>query len=80
MQGNDTVLVADGLFRKVVKLMGNRFEISVVSDNKAWADERINDAIDEIRRIERLFTTYDDSSQVNQVNHNAVIRPVRVDR
>lgn len=80
MPKSEAYLVLPDLFRKVVKLMGNRFEISVVSDDRKWAEERIDDAIDEIRRIEKLFTTYDESSQVNQVNMNAGIQPVPVDR
>lgn len=80
MQGDDHFLVGDGLFKKVTRLMGNRFEISVVSDDRDWAESRINEAVAEIRRIEKLFTTYDESSQVNQVNQYAGIRPVKVDR
>lgn len=80
MRESETLLVSPGLFRKVLKLMGNRFEISVVSDDKDWADCRIDEAVDEIRRIESLLTTYNDSSQVNQVNKNAGICPVEVDR
>ena len=60
--------------------MGNRFEISVVARDKMWADDCAKAAVDEIRRIEKLFTTYDDSSQVNQVNKNAGIQPVKVDQ
>ena len=80
MRENETVLVSPGLFRKVLKLMGNRFEISVVSDDKYWAECRINEAVKEISRIEGLLTTYNESSQINQVNKNAGIRPVEVDR
>src|SRR5215207_7179093 len=80
MPGTEAYLVSPGLFRKVQKLMGNRFEISVVADDKQWAEERIDDAINEIRRIEKLFTTYDESSQVNQINKNAGVQPVKVDR
>jgi len=61
-------------------LMGNRFEISVVTDDKKWADECIQDAIEEIRRIERLLTTFDESSQANLVNKNAGLVPVKVDK
>lgn len=65
--------------KRIVKLMGNRFEITVVSGDAAWAEARIDDAIEEIRRIERLLTTFNDSSQTNLVNQHAGIRPVRVD-
>ena len=80
MHRNETYSVAETLFKKVVKLMGNRFEISVVSKDPHWASDRIDEAIDEIKRIEKLLTTYDETSQVNQINQNAGIRPVKVDR
>ena len=60
--------------------MGNRFEISVVSNNEIWANERIDEAIAEIQRIERLLTTFDENSQTNLINRNAGIAPVTVDR
>lgn len=60
--------------------MGNRFEISVVSDNEEWAEARIDDAVAEIQRIEALFTTFKDNSQTNQINAHAGICPVKVNR
>jgi len=68
------------LFKQVHKLMGNRFEITVVAGDEDWANERINEAVNEIRRIEKLFTTFSDDSQTNRINANAGIRPVRVDK
>jgi thiamine biosynthesis lipoprotein len=65
--------------KRILRLMGNRFEISVVSDNNNWAEERIDLAITEISRIEKLLTTFNDESQTNQVNANAGIKPVKVD-
>src|SRR6266542_589765 len=66
--------------RRVVKLMGNRFEISVVSDDANWAEQKIDIAIAEIKRIEKLFTTFDEGSQTNIINRNAGIHSVKVDR
>ncbi len=60
--------------------MGNRFEISVVSTDEEEANTNIDKAIQEIRRIEKLFTTFSDDSQVNLVNRNAGLKPVKVDR
>jgi FAD:protein FMN transferase len=60
--------------------MGNRFQLSVVSENKDWANERIDAAIDEISRIERLLTTFSPDSQTNLINQNAGIQPVTVDK
>ncbi|MES2328384.1 MAG: FAD:protein FMN transferase [Bacteroidota bacterium] len=68
------------LHKQSMKLMGNNFEISVVSDDENWANERIHDAVDEIRRIEKLLTTFDDNSQTNLINRNAGIEAVVVDR
>ena len=65
---------------KIQKLMGNRFEISVVSEDENWAKERIEKAISEISRIEKLLTTFNPNSQTNLINDNAGIKPVRVDK
>jgi thiamine biosynthesis lipoprotein len=67
------------IHQRVQRLMGNRFEISVVGEDAAWANARINEAIQEISRIEALLTTYNERSQTNQINANAGIRPVQVD-
>lgn len=60
--------------------MGNRFEISVVAEDEAWANDRIGEAVAEIQRIEALLTTFNDHSQTNQINVQAGIAPVRVER
>ena len=67
------------LYTRSIRLMGNNFEFSAVSADEGRAQERINEAIAEVRRIEKLLTTFDDASQTNQVNANAGIRPVKVD-
>lgn len=60
--------------------MGNRFEITVVSEDVKWANQRIDDAVAEISRIEKLLTTFKDDSQTNLINRNAGIAPVKVDQ
>ena len=79
MQIIDTACIASDVYRKVLKLMGNRFEISVVADDPLWANECIDEAVEEIRRIEKLFTTFNESSQTNLINRNAGVAPVHVD-
>ena len=79
MQITDTVCIASDVYRKVLKLMGNRFEISVVADDPLWANECIDEAVEEIRRIEKLFTTFNESSQTSLINRNAGLAPVHVD-
>jgi thiamine biosynthesis lipoprotein len=73
-------LVVHKVFKKGLRLMGNYFEFSVVAIDEAWAHEKIEDAITEVRRIETLLTTFNDSSQTNLINRNAGIAPVEVDR
>jgi thiamine biosynthesis lipoprotein len=65
-------------FKKEMLLMGNHFEITVVSDDEDWAHEGIDDAVTEIRRIEKILTTYKDDSETNLVNRHAGIKPVEV--
>ena len=60
--------------------MGNAFEITVVCEEEVAADCYMQLAMDEIRRIERLLTTFDQSSQTSQVNGNAGLVPTVVDR
>ena len=67
-------------FRRGEKLMGNAFEITVVGEDKSWAEERIDAAIGEIRRIEKLLTTFSEDSETNRVNANAGVQPVQVSR
>lgn len=73
-------MIALQVFKRSCKLMGNRFELSVVTTDEKWANERINAGIQEIQRIEKLLTTFSDDSETNQVNNNAGIKPVVVSR
>lgn len=66
------------LFKKEMLLMGNQFEITVVAENKDWAYQKINEGVEEIKRIEKLLTTYKDDSETNLINNNAGIKPVKV--
>ncbi|TCN60084.1 FAD:protein FMN transferase [Flavobacterium circumlabens] len=59
--------------------MGNNFTITVVAENEEIANKNIELAIEEIRRIEKLLTTYKEDSQTNLINENAGIEPVKVD-
>jgi FAD:protein FMN transferase len=68
------------VFKRAMRLMGNRFEISVVSTDEAWANAQIDTAITEIQRIEHLLTTFNEESQTNLINRNAGIQPVGVDK
>ena len=60
--------------------MGNQFEFCVVSDDDSLAAGQIELAIEEVKRIEDLLTTFDDNSQTNKINRMAGIKPVKVDK
>jgi thiamine biosynthesis lipoprotein len=66
------------VFSKSLKLMGNSFQISAVAESEDWANERIDAAIHEIQRIEKLLTTFNDESETALINKNAGIEPVKV--
>lgn len=66
------------IHRKAERLMGNGFEIAIVSDNQEWAFSMIELAITEIKRIEKLLTTFSDDSITNLVNKYAGEKPVKV--
>jgi FAD:protein FMN transferase len=59
--------------------MGNQFSFSVVTDDEDRASLQIDAAIAEVKRIEALLSTFKGSSQTNQINAQAGIRPVKVD-
>lgn len=66
------------IFKKSLKLMGNRFEISVISNDETKAFNDIDLAIAEIQRIEKLLTTFSNESITYSINENAGIKPVVV--
>jgi thiamine biosynthesis lipoprotein len=68
------------IHQKFLRLMGNSFALTVVEENAEIAEEHIDAAIDEIKRIEALLTTFSENSQTNLVNQQVGISPVRVDK
>jgi thiamine biosynthesis lipoprotein len=74
------ILSGQQVFRRVLKMMGNRFEFSIAADSEDTAGEKIDKAVKEVGRIEALLTTFNDQSQTASINRNAGIGPVRVDR
>lgn len=61
-------------------LMGSRFDITIVAVDSTVAEKNINLVIDEITRIENLISEWKPSSQVSEVNRNAGIKAVKVDK
>ena len=77
---NPTAAINNKSYSKGIKLMGNHFEFAAVSFDEIKATEGIELAIQEVRRLEHLLTTFDESSQTNRINAAAGIEAVRVDK
>lgn len=73
-------LNAQVLRKRAVKLMGSRFDITIVAKDSLLAEQNIDTVIAEVSRIENLISDWIPETQVSQVNHNAGIAPVKVDR
>lgn len=73
-------LFSQNTYKKRLTLMGSRFDITVIANNEEESEEYIQVAIDEIKRIERLISSWDPNSQTSLINKNAGIRPVKVDQ
>jgi len=67
-------------YKRTLKLMGSRFDITVVADNEAQGEAYIDWAVGEITRIEKLISSWDPNSQTSAINANAGKKPVKVDR
>ena len=66
--------------KKVLKLMGTRFEIGAVAPNDTLVWAAIEAGIAEIERIEKLISSWDENSQTAEVNRSAGKKAVKVDQ
>lgn len=71
---------AQQIFHKKLKLMGSRFDITVVDTDSVRANEYIAMAVEEISRIEKIISSWDAHSETSHINKNAGIKPVKVSR
>ncbi len=72
--------VAQQSYQQTLKLMGTRFDITVVADNETAGNAYIQLAIDEISRIEKMISSWDPKSQTSAINQAAGKEAVKVDR
>lgn len=73
-------IIAQVLRKRTTLLMGGRFDITIVAKDSLQAEHNIDTVISEIRRIEYLISDWKAETQVSEVNRNAGIKPVKVDR
>lgn len=66
-------------FKETLKLMGSRFDITVVAKDSLEGKKFIKLAVDEIERIENLISSWDENSQTSKINRNSGIKVVEVD-
>lgn len=64
--------------QRTVTLMGEKFDITIVADNEEIGYINIEEAVSEIKRIEKLMSSWDEESETSEINRNAGIKPVKV--
>jgi FAD:protein FMN transferase len=74
-----TFCFSQEVYQRTLKLMGSRFDISVVSNTSVEGNQYIDLAVNEISRIEKLISSWDANSQTSEIIRNAGIKPVIVD-
>ncbi|MEZ4875491.1 MAG: FAD:protein FMN transferase [Flavobacteriaceae bacterium] len=65
-------------YKRTLKLMGSRFDITVVANDSLEGNTYIDWAVEEITRIEKLISSWDPHSETSLINSNAGLQPVRV--
>lgn len=71
---------AQVLRKRNTMLMGGRFDITIVAKDSITAEQSIDEVIAEISRIEYLISDWKPTTQISEVNQNAGIQPVKVDK
>ncbi len=74
------LLTAQEKYTRTLKLMGSRFDITVVANNEAEGNEYIDLAVSEISRIEKMISSWDSLSETSTIIRNAGIKAVKVDK
>jgi thiamine biosynthesis lipoprotein len=73
-------VLAQEKFTQTLKLMGCQYDITVVASSQSEADRYIKIGANEVTRIEKLISEWDSTTQISDVNRNAGIKPVKVDK
>ncbi len=78
MQTQGQLVQRDVTVKKTLKLMGTRFEITVVAPNEEIGYLDIDEAVSEIERIEQMISSWEETSETSKIIKNAGIQPVKV--
>jgi len=68
------------IHKKKLSMLGSPFEMTVVSNDTLQGNYFVDLAVAEVKRIENLISDWIPSSQISNVNQNAGIKPVKVDK
>lgn len=71
---------AQVLVKRDTVLMGSHFDVSIVAETKEKAEKHISLVFSEIIRIEDLISDWKSTSEISEVNRNAGIKPVKVQK
>lgn len=71
---------AQSTYKRTLRLMGSRFDITVVAKDSTEANSYIDLAVAEISRIETLISSWNPNSQTSKINSKAGIEAVKVDQ
>jgi len=71
---------AQQTYQRTFKLMGSRFDITLVEKDSITANKYIDIAIAEMDRIEKIISSWDANSQTSVINKNAGIQPIKVNK
>ncbi|MFI0428946.1 FAD:protein FMN transferase [Mariniflexile sp. HMF6888] len=74
-----SAVFSQNTYTKTLKLMGSRFDITVVAETEDEGNNFIEIAVNEISRIEKLISSWDANSQTSEIIRNAGIKPVVVE-
>lgn len=61
-------------------MLGSPFEMTVVAQDTVQGNQYIDLAVTEVKRIENLISDWIPTTQISQVNKNAGIKPIKVDK
>nr|WP_269242819.1 FAD:protein FMN transferase [Flavobacterium limnophilum] len=68
------------MHKRKLSMLGSPFEMTVVAKDTIQGNEFIDLAVAEVKRVEYLISDWIPTTQISQVNKNAGIKPVKVDK
>lgn len=66
--------------KRKLSMLGSPFEMTVVAKDSVQGNYYIDLAVAEVKRVEYLISDWIPTTQISQVNKNAGIKPVKVDK